>query len=45
VGPGELFETRGRPKLVARTPEASDPELAKGLWSTSEELTGVRFPL
>jgi NAD(P)-dependent dehydrogenase (short-subunit alcohol dehydrogenase family) len=45
VGPGELFETRGRPKLVARTPEASDPELAKRLWTTSEELTGVRFPL
>ena len=45
VGPGGFAETRGLPKLVGRTAEASDPELAKQLWTASEELTGVRFPL
>jgi NAD(P)-dependent dehydrogenase (short-subunit alcohol dehydrogenase family) len=45
VGPSGLGETRGLPQLVGRTAEASDPELAKRLWTASEELTGVRFPL
>ncbi len=45
VGPGGFAETRGLPHLVGRTPEASDPELAKRLWTASEELTGVSFPL
>ena len=45
VGPGGFAETRGLPQLVGRTPEASDPELAKQLWTSSEELTGVSFPL
>ncbi len=44
VGPS-FGEIRGLPKLVGRTPDASDPELAKKLWTASEELTGVRFPL
>jgi NAD(P)-dependent dehydrogenase (short-subunit alcohol dehydrogenase family) len=44
VGPS-FGEIRGLPKLVGRTPEASDPEVAKRLWTVSEELTGVRFPL
>lgn len=45
VGPGGVGEVRGRPRLVGRSPEASDPELAQRLWTASEELTGVRFPL
>ena len=45
VGPGGFAEARGLPQLVGRTPEASDPELAKQLWTASEELTGVSFPL
>jgi NAD(P)-dependent dehydrogenase (short-subunit alcohol dehydrogenase family) len=45
VGPGGFAETRGLPQLVGRTPEASDPDLAKQLWTASEELTGVSFPL
>jgi NAD(P)-dependent dehydrogenase (short-subunit alcohol dehydrogenase family) len=45
VGPSGMGETRGVPKLVGRSAEASDPELAKRLWAASEELTGVRFPL
>jgi NAD(P)-dependent dehydrogenase (short-subunit alcohol dehydrogenase family) len=45
VGPGGFAEARGLPQLVGRSPEASDPELAKRLWTASEELTGVSFPL
>jgi len=36
---------RGYPTLVGRTAAASDVEMAKRLWTLSEELTGVRFPL
>jgi len=45
VGPGGFAEARGLPQLVGRTPEASDPELAKQLWTASEDLTGISFPL
>lgn len=45
VGPAGWGETRGRPRLVGRSPEASDAELAKRLWTASEELTGVGCPL
>jgi NAD(P)-dependent dehydrogenase (short-subunit alcohol dehydrogenase family) len=41
-GPGEML---GRPTLVGRSPEASDPELGKALWARSETLTGTSFPL
>ncbi|MFC7448757.1 oxidoreductase [Rhodococcus daqingensis] len=44
VGPDGFYEVRGYPTLVGRTPEASDVELAKQLWTTSEQLTGVHFP-
>ena len=44
VGPDGLRE-RGYPTLVGRTAAASDVEMAKRLWTLSEELTGVRFPL
>lgn len=44
-GPEGWQETRGRPKLVGRSPEASDPVLAQQLWAASAELTGVTFPL
>ena len=45
VGPSGLGEWRGRPKIVGRTKAARDPESAAALWSLSEELTGVTFPL
>ena len=41
-GPGEML---GWPTLVGRSPHASDPELAKAIWSRSEALTGTTFPL
>ncbi len=45
VGPDGRSELRGNPTLVGRTAEASDPKVATGLWTASEELTGVSFPL
>ena len=45
VGPDGLWEGRGYPTLVGRTAAASDLEMAKRLWTLSEELTGVEFPL
>jgi NAD(P)-dependent dehydrogenase (short-subunit alcohol dehydrogenase family) len=44
VGPDGRSELRGYPALVGRSAAASDPELAKKLWSLSEDLTGVRYP-
>jgi NAD(P)-dependent dehydrogenase (short-subunit alcohol dehydrogenase family) len=45
VGPDGIGEKRGYPTLVGRSAKASDVEMAKRLWTLSEELTGVRFPL
>ena len=45
VGPDGIGEHRGYPTLVGRSAEASDVEMAKRLWTLSEELTGVKFPL
>jgi NAD(P)-dependent dehydrogenase (short-subunit alcohol dehydrogenase family) len=44
LGPDGFQEMRGFPTLVGRTPEASDPDLARGLWDASARLTGVDFP-
>lgn len=35
---------RGKPTLTGRSPEASDPALARQLWDASAELTRVDFP-
>jgi hypothetical protein len=45
AGPGGFLEGRGAPKLVGRSKDARDPALARRLWTVSEELTGVTFPL
>lgn len=45
VGPDGFGEYRGSPTLVGRTAVASDPELARKLWTESERLTGVSWPL
>ena len=45
VGPDGRSELRGKPTLVGRTAEASNPKMAAALWTASEELTGVSFPL
>jgi NAD(P)-dependent dehydrogenase (short-subunit alcohol dehydrogenase family) len=45
AGPSHLAHMRGAPQLIARSEAAQDPDLARRLWTASEELTGVRFPL
>ncbi|GHD99855.1 oxidoreductase [Streptomyces alanosinicus] len=45
VGPDGLGEMRGAPALVGRSAAASDPAAARRLWTLSEELTGVTWPL
>lgn len=45
VGPAGMAGNRGTPVLLGRSAEASSPELARQLWTASEELTGVGFPL
>lgn len=42
-GPHALGETRGYPKLAKAPPQALDRPVAAGLWTRSEEMTGVRF--
>ena len=45
VGPDGLGEMRGAPALVGRSAAASDAGAARRLWTVSEELTGVSWPL
>jgi len=42
-GPDGLGEQRGHPKVVGRSRRAQDVEVARRLWSVSEELTGVQY--
>ena len=42
---GPALQLRGAPKRVNRSAAARDQETARRLWSVSEDLTGVRFPL
>jgi len=45
IGPDGPFEGRGYPTIVQPVESAKDPELARRLWTLSEELTGVDFHL
>ena len=45
VGPDGFQEQRGHPTLVGRSHAATDSDTARRLWTRSEELTGVTFPL
>jgi len=45
IGPDGVFEQRGHPKKVGSTSAARDEDAAAKLWSISEQLTGVTFPL
>ena len=45
VGPDGFLQGRGAPTLVGRSKAARDTSLARRLWTVSEELTGVTFPL
>ena len=44
-GPGNRGEIRGYPKLVASSPDSYDQTTQQRLWTVSEELTGVTFPV
>ncbi len=44
-GPDGLGEQRGHPKLVNSSGQSHDEELQRRLWTVSEELTGVAFPV
>ncbi len=45
VGPDGIGEFRGHPRVVSTSRSARDEQAAARLWSVSEELTGVSFPL
>lgn len=45
VGPSGRLGTRGEPGVVERSARAEDTQMARSLWSLSEELTEVSFPL
>ncbi len=42
AGPGGY---RGRPQVVASTPQSYDAGIQRRLWAVSEELTAVKFPV
>jgi NAD(P)-dependent dehydrogenase (short-subunit alcohol dehydrogenase family) len=44
-GPEGFLEQRGNPKLVQSSAQSHDQELQRRLWTVSEELTGVSFPV
>jgi NAD(P)-dependent dehydrogenase (short-subunit alcohol dehydrogenase family) len=44
-GPDGFAEQRGRPKLVSSSAQSHDEDLQRRLWTVSEELTGVTYPL
>lgn len=45
VGPEGARETKGAPTLVGRSAAASDVAAARRLWTVSEEMTGVVYPV
>jgi NAD(P)-dependent dehydrogenase (short-subunit alcohol dehydrogenase family) len=44
-GPDGLGESRGHPEVVASSPQSYDVATQRRLWTVSEELTGVKFPV
>ncbi|OBH57805.1 SDR family NAD(P)-dependent oxidoreductase [Mycobacterium sp. E2479] len=44
-GPDGLGQTRGYPKVVASSAKSHDVERQRRLWTVSEELTGVTYPI
>lgn len=45
AGPSRFMHMRGAPELIARSAAARDVALAGRLWTVSEQLTGVAWPL
>ena len=44
-GPSSRSEYAGPPVLVRSTPESHDEAIARRLWTVSEQLTGVPYPV
>jgi NAD(P)-dependent dehydrogenase (short-subunit alcohol dehydrogenase family) len=44
-GPDGIREIKGHPKLVTSSAQSHDEDLQNRLWTVSEELTGVSFPV
>jgi NAD(P)-dependent dehydrogenase (short-subunit alcohol dehydrogenase family) len=44
-GPRGIFGVRGYPKLAASSRQSRDTAIQRRLWTASEELTGVTFPV
>jgi NAD(P)-dependent dehydrogenase (short-subunit alcohol dehydrogenase family) len=45
AGPKHLSHMRGAPELIKRSSAAQDPELARRLWTSSEQLTNTPWPI
>jgi NAD(P)-dependent dehydrogenase (short-subunit alcohol dehydrogenase family) len=45
IGPGGFGEMGGYPKVVQPRPQALDEQAGRRLWTISEELTGVVYPV
>ena len=45
IGPQRFRETRGHPAVAQASAAARDPAAAARLWSLSEDLTGVTYPV
>ncbi|MCW2721194.1 hypothetical protein [Pseudonocardia sp.] len=45
AGPSHFAHMRGAPQLINRSATAQDPELARRLWTASEQLTGIHTPI
>ena len=45
IGPKNFMHMRGAPERLKAPKVAQDVELSKRLWTTSEQLTGVAFPV
>ncbi len=44
-GPGGFGEQRGHPKVVKSSAQSHDVDIQRRLWTVSEELTGVTYPV
>jgi NAD(P)-dependent dehydrogenase (short-subunit alcohol dehydrogenase family) len=44
-GPGGLGEQRGHPKVVESSAQSHNEDIQRRLWTMSEELTGVTYPV
>jgi NAD(P)-dependent dehydrogenase (short-subunit alcohol dehydrogenase family) len=44
-GPDGFGETRGHPKVVKSSAQSHDQDIQRRLWTVSEELTGVTYPV